>query len=82
MKTVRSSQSKQPSGYAPRWEPVRVAMKFLCDLGAHPETAETLKPHAYSALLMVAGLLHGYEKPPTAAASPAPARTTGQSGTT
>lgn len=70
MKAVRSSESKQATGYAPRWEPVRVAMKFLCDLGAHPEVTETLKPQAYSALLMVAGLLHGYEKTPAVAPAP------------
>lgn len=43
--------------YEPRYELVRQALKFLADLGAHPEIAETTPTEARSALTMVAGLL-------------------------
>jgi hypothetical protein len=58
-------------GYEPRWGVVRQAAKFLCDLGAHPEVAETRRHHAYGALVMVGGLLHAG---PPGAGRPARAR--------
>lgn len=57
-------ESRQTSvGYEPRLELVRQAAKFMCDLGAHPEVAETRRHRAYGALVMVGGLLHALEKP-------------------
>jgi hypothetical protein len=47
-------------GYEPRRELVRRAAKFMTDLGAHPETAETRKPDAYAALMIAGGLLHSF----------------------
>jgi hypothetical protein len=47
-------------GYAPRRELVRRAAKFMADLGAHPEAAETRKPDAYAALMIAGGLLHAF----------------------
>ena len=47
-------------GYEPRRELVRRAAKFMADLGAHPETAETRKPDAYAALMIAGGLLHSF----------------------
>jgi len=47
-------------GYAPRQELVRRAAKFMADLGAHPEVAETRKPDAYAALMIAGGLLHAF----------------------
>jgi hypothetical protein len=47
-------------GYSPRRELVRRAAKFMADLGAHPETAETRKPDAYAALMIAGGLLHSF----------------------
>lgn len=47
-------------GYAPRQELVRRAAKFMADLGAHPEVAETQKPDAYAALMIAGGLLYAY----------------------
>ncbi|GHD80916.1 hypothetical protein GCM10010317_103520 [Streptomyces mirabilis] len=61
-KTLRREANKTRVGYPPRAEQVRRALKFMCDLGAHPETAETVKVHAHSALLMTGGLLHGWER--------------------
>ncbi|MFE0365695.1 hypothetical protein [Streptomyces griseoaurantiacus] len=49
-------------GYSPRAEQVRLALKFMADLGAHPEVAETTKVDTYSTLLMVGGLLHGRQR--------------------
>ncbi|WP_407288240.1 hypothetical protein [Streptomyces sp. BP-8] len=48
-------------GYPVRAEQVRLALKFMCDLGAHPEVAGTERHNAYSALLMVGGLLHSWQ---------------------
>jgi hypothetical protein len=47
-------------GYELRRELVRRAAKFMADLGAHPETAETRKPDAYAALMIAGGLLHSF----------------------
>jgi hypothetical protein len=46
--------------YNPRRELVRRAAKFMADLGAHPETAETRKSDAYAALMIAGGLLHSF----------------------
>lgn len=58
LKAVRNESRRAPVGYERRAEVVRQAAKFLCDLGAHPEVAETRRQHAYGALVMVGGLLH------------------------
>ncbi len=47
-------------GYAPGQELLRRAAKFMADLGAHPEVAETRKPDAYAALMIPGGLLHAF----------------------
>ncbi|MGW6743059.1 hypothetical protein ACWGDX_20425 [Streptomyces sp. NPDC055025] len=60
-KTLRREANKTRVGYPPRAEQVRRSLKFMCDLGAHPETAETVKADAYSALLMTGGLLHEWQ---------------------
>lgn len=62
LKDVRSKARIDKVGYGERYEPVRQALKFQADLGAHPEVAETTKAHAHAMLLMVAGLLHGFGK--------------------
>ena len=49
--------------YEPRYELARQALKFLTDLGAHPEVAETTPTEARSAVTMVAGLLQWYADP-------------------
>lgn len=49
-------------GYEPRLELTRRVTKFMCDLGAHPEVAETRRHHAYGALVMVGGLLHAFTR--------------------
>ncbi|MDQ1743919.1 MAG: hypothetical protein QOE23_2258, partial [Pseudonocardiales bacterium] len=59
IKELRRAAGARNVGYLARYEPVRAALKFLCDLGAHPEAGETSKNDAYAALLMVAGILHG-----------------------
>jgi hypothetical protein len=58
-KELRKESRTRDVGYVERMELVRKALKFLCDLGAHPEVAETTKQDAQSALLMAAGLLRG-----------------------
>ncbi|MFF0262513.1 hypothetical protein ACFYR2_27280 [Streptomyces microflavus] len=60
-KALRKESMNTTIGYPPRAEQVRLALKFMCDLGAHPEVAGTEKHHAYSALLMVGGLLHSWQ---------------------
>lgn len=50
-------------GYERRRELVRKAAKFMADLGAHPEVAETRKPDAYAALMIAGGLLHSFTAP-------------------
>ncbi|GAA1725294.1 hypothetical protein [Streptomyces yatensis] len=61
-KDLRKESNKTRVGYPPRAEQVRRALKFMADLGAHPEVAETTKTDAYSTLLMVGGLLHGWQR--------------------
>jgi hypothetical protein len=58
IKAQRNEAHSVVVAYEPRLELVRQAAKFMCDLGAHPETAETRRPHAYGPLVMVGGLLH------------------------
>lgn len=57
-KALRKEARSAKVGYEPRMELVRQAAKFMCDLGAHPEVAETRRHHAYGALVMTGGLLH------------------------
>lgn len=57
LKALRKESWNSQVGYQPRLEHVRQAAKFLCDLGAHPEADETLRDHAYAALLIAGGLL-------------------------
>jgi hypothetical protein len=58
LRDARRAQSRVQ--YEARRELVRQAAKFMADLGAHPETAETRKPDAYAALLIAGGLLHAF----------------------
>ena len=44
-------------GYDTRMEQVRRALKFLADMGAHPEAGETQRVEALAQLHMVAGLM-------------------------
>lgn len=60
-KALRKEARNTDVGYALRVEQVRLALKFTCDLGAHPEVAETTKNEANSALLMVGGLLLSWQ---------------------
>jgi hypothetical protein len=60
-KDIGKSKNKMTVAYQPRYELARRTLKFLCDLGAHPEVAETRKVHAHSALLMVGGVLLGWD---------------------
>lgn len=59
LKILRSKSQKERVGYLERYEPIRRALKFHADLGAHPEVAETTKRHAHASLLMAWGLLEG-----------------------
>ncbi|WP_030587593.1 hypothetical protein [Streptomyces anulatus] len=61
-RALRKESRMTDVGYPPRVELVRLALKFMCDLGAHPEITKTTKTEAYSALLMVGGLLHGWRR--------------------
>lgn len=60
LKDIRAKSRQENVGYMERYEPIRRALKFHADLGAHPEVVETTKRHAYAALLMAAGLLQGF----------------------
>jgi hypothetical protein len=60
-KSARRESRSAVAGYERRAELVRQAAKFMCDLGAHPEVAETRRHHAYAALVMVGGLLHAVQ---------------------
>lgn len=64
-RAVRKESRETHLGYKPRLELVRQAAKFLCDLGAHPEVAETRRHHAYGALVIVGGMLHMFAKSDT-----------------
>jgi len=61
-RAARRESRETKLGYEPRLELVRQAAKFLCDLGAHPEVAETRRHHAYGALMMVGGLLQAISR--------------------
>ncbi|WP_405954322.1 hypothetical protein [Streptomyces phaeochromogenes] len=73
-RTLRKESRTTDVGYPPRVEQVRLALKFMCDLGAHPEITRTNRADAYSALLMVGGLLHSWRpvKPQITAQPSAP----------
>ena len=59
LRHLQKSAREHDVTHAERYEPIRVALKFLCDLGAHPEVAEAERKHAHASLLMAAGLLKG-----------------------
>jgi hypothetical protein len=61
VKDLRKEANKMTVAYQPRYEMARRTLKYLCDLGAHPEVAETRKVHAHSALFMVGGVLLGWD---------------------
>ena len=61
-RAVRREPQEMYLGYEPRLELVRQAAKFVCDLGAHPEVAETRRHHAYGALVTVGGMLQMFAK--------------------
>lgn len=58
---LKSAKRTQP-GYSERFELVGRALKFLSDLGAHPESGETGRQEARTGLIMVGGLLQWYGK--------------------
>lgn len=60
IKALRNEARSVQVAYEPRLELVRQAAKFMCDLGAHPEVAETRRHHAYGALVLTGGLLHAF----------------------
>ena len=60
IKTANKQSRNGKLGYEPRRELVRKAAKFMADLGAHPEVAETTKADAYAALMIAGGLLHAF----------------------
>lgn len=62
LKEIKAKSQQEKVGYLERYEPIRRALKFHADLGAHPEVAETTKRHAHAALLMAAGMLQGFGK--------------------
>lgn len=49
-------------GYSPRIEYVRRALKFVADIGAHPEVGDTNRFDALAQLHMTAGLIQWYAK--------------------
>jgi len=61
-KTAQKSRTTASIGYDVRAELTRQALKFYCDLGAHPEVAETRRNDARAALVMVHGLLEAYRE--------------------
>ena len=60
LKTAKKAQG----GYPDRFELVSRSLKFLCDLGAHPESGETGKKEARAGLIMVGGLLQWFGQAP------------------
>src|SRR5512132_2992825 len=46
---VRKATELRRVGYGQRNEPIRASLKFLCDLGAHPEAAEMRKHDTHAA---------------------------------
>jgi hypothetical protein len=63
IRTEKKKSFESRVEYEPRYELVRQALKFLTDLGAHPEVTDTSPAEARSALTMVAGLLQWYGDP-------------------
>jgi hypothetical protein len=63
---LKATRTKALSGndvaYAERFELVRQAAKFLCDLAAHPGSEETGRTHARAALVTVTGLMESYRR--------------------
>ena len=64
IKTLRKESRDTAVGYERRLELTRQAAKFLCDLGAHAEIAETRHNDALGALVMMGGLLHALTSAP------------------
>ena len=62
LRNARSSMKKVPTRYDVRIELIRQALKFYCDLGAHPEAAETRRRDAHAALVMTSGLLKEFSE--------------------
>ena len=60
LKDARQQAFSARVGYSQRYEVLRQALKFLADLGAHPEVVETTPAEARSALTMVAGIVQWY----------------------
>ena len=60
IKDANRAKNSSIVGYNERSELVRRALKFYCDLGGHPEVAETQRSHAHSALVMTTGLLESF----------------------
>ena len=60
LKNAQKSKGTTAIGYDVRTELARQALKFYCDLGAHPEVAETRRNDARAALVMVHGLLEAF----------------------
>jgi hypothetical protein len=60
---------KRKGGYDERMELVRKALKFTADLGAHPDTDQTMRAEALAQLHMTAGLLQWFTRPATKAHS-------------
>ena len=49
-------------GYCERMELARKTLKFVADLGAHPEAGDTHRAEALAQLHMAAGLIHWFER--------------------
>jgi hypothetical protein len=64
LKAARNQTQATAVGYRERYELARQALKFLTDLGAHPEVAETTPAEARSALIMVTGILQWFTSQP------------------
>src|SRR2546430_5486779 len=62
LKTTKGKAYTTEVAYGERFELVRQAAKFLCDLAAHPGSEETSRKHAHAALVLVTGLIESYRK--------------------
>jgi hypothetical protein len=62
IKTAYKQAHATKLGYERQRELVRQAMKFMADLGAHPEAGETRRVDAYAALMIAGGLLHAFTR--------------------
>lgn len=65
MTTEYRNARKRQGGYDDRMELVRKALKFTADLGAHPETDQTMRAEALAQLHMAAGFIQWFTRPPT-----------------